>query len=446
MARKNTVTSKDQTFVHLRVKSSYSLLEGAITPKNIVKLCQTHHMPAVAISDRNNLFGSLEFSLAAASDGIQPIIGCCFSFDYDSIGATSKNRSQASIKSSSYDVLPLIAKDDEGYANLLVLTSLAFTQNTLDGSSAHIKADQLKQYGAGIIALTGGVEGSFGRLLCQQQEDQAEEFLLFLKDIFGDRLYIELMRHGLDQEALIEPKQIHFAYKHNIPLVATNDIYFAEKKIYEAHDALLCIAEGRYLVEEDRRKISRENYFRTPAEMHDLFADIPEAIENTVHIAKRCHILSPTRAPILPHYETDGGRSEKEEFEHLSRKGLKQRLEQQVFPQIGSHMMFADKNYSADQLTEAEKDEITVVYTERLDYELGIISKMEFPGYFLIVSDFIRWSKREGIPVGPGRGSGAGSLVAWSLEITDLDPLRFGLLFERFLNPERVSMPDFDVD
>lgn len=433
-------------FIHLRVKSSYSLLEGATSPQMMASLCSEHAMPAVGISDSNNLFGSLEFSQAAIAKGIQPIIGCSFAFDA-ALQSTNSKPKPVTIHpaNQSYDTIAVIAMNEQGYQHLLKLSSLAFTLNTKEGAPPHIQLAQLQQYQEGLIVLTAGASGTLGRLLYEKQPKQAEDFLLSLKNIFEDRLYIELMRHGKEQEQAIEDALIDLAYQHSIPLVATNEIYFPEKQMHQAHDALLCIAEGRYLVEEDRRKLNQEHYFKTPDQMIRLFDDLPEAIENTVSIAKRCTYFSPKRPPILPHFSTEEGRSEPEELQHLVQMGLQKRLENQVFPQLASHPLFMDQ-LSTDTISEELKNEVRAFYKKRMEYELSIIITMEFPGYFLIVSDFIRWSKRHHIPVGPGRGSGAGSLVAWALEITDLDPLRFGLLFERFLNPERVSMPDFDID
>ncbi|MDP2193518.1 MAG: DNA polymerase III subunit alpha, partial [Alphaproteobacteria bacterium] len=260
--------------------------------------------------------------------------------------------------------------------------------------------------------------------------DIAEELTLELKSVFGDRFYIELQRHGLKAQIETESFFLDLAYKHDIPFVATNDVFFEHKEMYAAHDALLCIAEGKYVVDQDRRKVTPEHYFKSQQEMVDLFHDLPEAIENTIHIAKRIHFTAQSHAPILPRFETQGGRSEEEELHHMAMQGLEVRLRDEVFPLHDA----------------ALHDTLRGEYIERLEYELSIINKMGFPGYFLIVADFIQWAKSKHIPVGPGRGSGAGSLVAWSMTITDMDPIRFGLIFERFLNPERVSMPDFDVD
>ncbi|MCK5284446.1 MAG: DNA polymerase III subunit alpha [Alphaproteobacteria bacterium] len=390
-------------FIHLHVHSAYSLAEGAIKVKDLIKRCRQGRMPAVAITDSNNLFGAMEFALEAAKEGIQPIIGA-----------------QVLVGDDEHQLV-LLSQNETGYRNLCKLMSNAYLDNESQGR-ATISFEELKDNSVGLICLTGGSKGSISQSLVHGQVEQAKRELLFLKDVFGDRLYVELQRHGWDEENITEDRLVDLAYKHDIPLVATNDCYFTEVGTYEAHDALLCIAEGRYITEENRRKVTPEHYFKSEKEMVELFSDLPEAIQNTVVIAQRCSYLLKPIDPILPAYDTEGGRSEFEELKAQAEEGLKWRLEHFV------------------------KDSDHKPYFERLEFELGVINDMGFPGYFLIVSDFIKWAKDQNIPVGPGRGSGAGSVVAWALKITDLDPLEFNLLFERFLNPERVSMPDFDID
>ncbi|MEM7617104.1 MAG: DNA polymerase III subunit alpha, partial [Pseudomonadota bacterium] len=446
-------------FIHLRAKTSYSLLNGSIHPDQLVKLCNKNNMPAVAIAD-NNLFASLEFSMNATKNSVQPIIGCVFAF-YNNLEQGSKVNSLNNhhSKNANFYELFLIAKNEIGYKNLLQLSNLNYSKLSNENGEPHLSYDDIKNYNEGIIALTSGIRGSLGNLLINNQLDAAEKFLIELKNIYQDDLYIELTRHGLDSEKKLEPLFLDLAYQLDIPIVATNDIYFASKKEFKAHDVLLCIAEGRYLVEEDRIKATENNYFKSSNEMQKLFADLPEALENTVNIAKKCHIFSPIREPILPHMSSNNDVSEAEELEKLAKDGLEDKLTQQIYPRIqkklaakndiaddnsGDHADDKENDYNAEFAK--EKERIRKIYYDRLQYELDIIIKMQFPGYFLIVSDFIRYSKKQNIPVGPGRGSGAGSLVAWVIEITDLDPIDFGLLFERFLNPERVSMPDFDID
>ncbi len=404
----------DQTpFIHLRVRSPYSLLEGAIRIKETAGLCKTLGMPAAALTDTNNLFGALEFSEVLSGEGVQPIIGCTLSVLTEA--PRPGERAQPT------GTLVVLAQSEAGYANLMKLSSSAYLD--VDATEEpHVRFQSVLQLSDGLICLTGGHDGVLNRLVCEGREPQADDLLDQLQKAYGDRLYIELQRHGRADDITAETYLVDRAYARGVPLVATNEPYFARSELHEAHDALMCISEGAYVSVEDRRKVTPEHAFKTGAEMAERFADLPEAIESTLDIARRCAFRPRTGAPILPSFPTEGGRDEAAELRARSLEGLKQRLEK-VEPAA----------------SEAE-------YLERLDYELGIIERMEFPGYFLIVSDFIQWAKLQGIPVGPGRGSGAGSLVAWALTITDLDPLRFGLLFERFLNPERVSMPDFDVD
>jgi DNA polymerase-3 subunit alpha len=417
-------------FVHLRVHSAYSLSEGAIKTKELVKLCQKQSMPAVAVTDTGNLFGALEFSLAAADAGVQPIIGCQFGIRRMGPSGNNGRTGKGPVLP---DQLVLLVQNETGYRNLMKLVSKAFLES--DPTSApQLALSDLEAQTDGLIALTGGPSGSVGRLLAEGHRPLAADVLTDLKALFPNRLYVELMRHGIEVEDRIEAGLIELAYAHGLPLVATNDCFFADESMYEAHDALLCIAEGSYVNESDRRRLTPDHRFKSAAEMRALFDDLPEAVDNTLVIARRCSFLLRPIKPILPAFEAaaQGGRSEAEELRFQAHQGLDLRLEKQVF--FGPDL-------SPEERAATEKR-----YRDRLDFELDVIEKMKFPGYFLIVSDFIKWAKNHGIPVGPGRGSGAGSVVAWSLTITDLDPLRFGLLFERFLNPERVSMPDFDID
>lgn len=390
-------------FVHLHVHSAYSLAEGAIKIKDLVKLCVKNGMPAVAVTDSSNMFGAMEFALEAAANGVQPILGAQVLY-----GAGD-------------DQLVLLVQDEAGYRNLCLLLSDAYMESGAEGT-ARISHESLSARAGGLICLTGGPKGPVNRLLAHRHEEQAEEAFLALKTAFGDRLYAELQRHGWPEEDAAEEGLVTLAYRHGVPLVATNDCYFTERKAYEAHDALLCISEGRYISEEGRRRVTPDHYFKSAAEMAALFADVPEAVANTLVIARRCSFLLRPISPILPSFSTEAGRSEVEELRAQAEEGLKWRLE---------HFT---------------KEADAGAYFDRLAFELKVIEDMGFPGYFLIVSDFIKWAKAQEIPVGPGRGSGAGSVVAWALRITDLDPIALGLLFERFLNPERVSMPDFDID
>ncbi|MEL6568031.1 MAG: DNA polymerase III subunit alpha [Pseudomonadota bacterium] len=397
----------DSPFVHLAVRSSYSLLESMITPQALVQWVVDQGMPAVAITDRNNLFGALEISEILSGKGVQPIVACCFDvFEGGHRGQTHR--------------LSLYAQNDAAYRRLMYLSSQAYLEAN-DGvpklAERHVyeKTD-------GLIALTGGTEGCVAEAIARGKMEDARSALERLSTAYPGRTYVEIMRHGVSAESETEPGLLEMAYDLSLPVVATQDARFLAAKDARAHDAMMCIAHGRYLGEDDRPRVSQAQYLKTADEMRLLFADLPEAIETTAEIAQRCAVKSERHAPILPSF-AKGGVSEIDALRAQSKAGLEARLE------------------AADELYDTRE-----AYFERLDYELGIIDRMGFPGYFLIVSDFITWAKEQGIPVGPGRGSGAGSLVAWALLITDLDPLRFDLLFERFLNPERVSMPDFDVD
>jgi DNA polymerase III subunit alpha len=411
-------------FVHLRVHTAYSLSEGALKIKALVELCRRESMPAVAITDTGNLFGALEFAQAAEAAGLQPIVGCQLALRRQEAEPRGNGPAQRP------DQLVLLAKDDEGYRSLLKLVSKSFLE-TPNGEMPQVATDDLAALNRGLIALTGGPAGPVGRLLADGQAAAAEAVLLRLAAIFEGRLYVELQRHGLEIEDRIEPGLLELAYRHELPLVATNEAFFADAGMFEAHDALLCIAEGRFVADAERRRLTPEHRFKSAREMRALFADIPEAVDNTIVIAQRCSAYPTARAPILPPFLGSTGRDEVSELRAQAEEGLENRL--------AAHIL-------KPEMDEPGRAAAAKPYRERLQYELEIIAQMGFAGYFLIVADFIKWAKARGIPVGPGRGSGAGSVAAWALTITDLDPLRWGLLFERFLNPERVSMPDFDVD
>ena len=401
-------------FVHLRVHSAYSLSEGAIHIKDMADLCRHGEMPAVAITDTGNLFGALEFSEAMIGAGVQPIIGVAM--------ALRRGGGEPSGHNVEPDRLVLLAQSEVGYQNLSRLSSKSYLQSD-GGETPQIEMADLRQWGDGLICLSGGAEGPLGRMLIASQTDHARALLQELGAVFPNTLYIELQRHGLADEAACEAAMIDLAYEFDLPLVATNDVYFADPAMHEAHDALLCIAQKNTISQTDRRRLTAQHYFRSSREMRALFADLPEALDNTMVIARRCAYRVPMREPILPSFG-DGG-DEKAAMRAMAETGLEERMQF-----LGIEMA----------------SEAAAPYGARLAFELDVITNMGFAGYFMIVADFIQWAKAQDIPVGPGRGSGAGSVVAWSLNITDLDPLRFGLLFERFLNPERVSMPDFDID
>jgi DNA polymerase III subunit alpha len=398
-------------FVHLRVHSAYSLSEGAIKADKIPILAREAGMPAVAITDTGNLFGALEFSQACAAKGVQPIIGC-------QLGLARTDAPRLAP-----DPLVLLAQNQAGLANLQHLSSRGFLE-TEPGLKPQLALETLAAHAEGLLLLTGGTTGPLGRLLAEGQRAEAGRLLGALAEAFPDRLAVELHRHSDPAVRAMEPGMIALADAAGLPLVATNDCYFARPEMHGAHEALLCIAEGRQLADPDRRRVSPECWFKPAPDMRVLFADLPEACDNTLAIARRCAVMAETRKPLLPRSpKVRPGQTEEETVRAMAAEGLVRRLDAM----------------GADAATRAR-------YGERLEYELGVIGRMGFSGYFLIVADFIQWAKAQGIPVGPGRGSGAGSVAAWALTITDLDPLRFDLLFERFLNPERVSMPDFDID
>ena len=404
----------DPRFIHLRVHTEYSLLEGAVPVKTLPGLVAGMDMPAVAVTDTNNMFCALEFSETAAAKGVQPILGCQMSVGYLPAEPGKRPPQPAD--------LVLLAQSEAGYANLLKLNSCAYLDAA--GQVAQITLDELDAHQEGLICLTGGPDGPLGRLIAAGQADRAEALLTRLGRAFGDRLYVELQRFpgedgGPRPHAATERGHVELAYRMGLPLVATNDVHFPKPDLFEAHDALLCIADGAYVDQQaPRRRLTAHHYLKSPQEMATLFADLPEALDNTVEIARRCAFRARTRDPILPRFADD----EIQELRRQAKEGLEARLA--AYPQAAPRE----------------------IYDERLAFELSIIERMGFPGYFLIVADFIKWAKGRDIPVGPGRGSGAGSLVAYALTITDLDPLRYSLLFERFLNPDRVSMPDFDID
>ncbi len=394
-------------FVHLRVHSAYSLSEGAIKPDKIAALARDASMPAVAITDTGNLFGALEFSQYCVGRGVQPIIGCQVSLARTG-GAG--------------DPVVLLAQNEAGLANLQRLSSAGFL--TSDPAAPQLPFAEVAAQAEGLMLLTGGTRGPLARMLGEGREADAAALLTQMREAFDGRIAIELHRHGAALERAVEPGLVALADRFGLPLVATNECFFATPAMYDAHDALLCIAEGRLMSEAERRRVTQEHYFKSAAQMRALFADLPEACDNTLAIARGCAVMAETRKPVLPVCpKVRPGATEEETLRAMAGEGLDRRM----------------AAASADATRRAR-------YAERLEYELGVIAKMGFAGYFLIVADFIQWAKRQGIPVGPGRGSGAGSVAAWALTITDLDPLQFDLLFERFLNPERVSMPDFDID
>ena len=392
--------STSPLFVHLRVHSAYSLAEGTFQIGDLVGAVHELGQPAVAITDTFNNFAALEFSDKAAGKGIQPIVGAQVTI-MDEDGLSGE--------------VVLLVQNEEGWLNLSKLISQALLE---ESDLPTINLETLSRLAGGLIILTGGASKGYIASPCADgQIDIAKARLGRLHDIFSDRLYIEIQRHGLSREMAAEPHLLDMAYDRDIPIVATNDCYFAKPEMAAAHEVLLCISQSVTLAEDDRRRETEHHYLKSAAEMALVFEDLPEAIENTISIAKRCAFKVPSKAPILPAFPVPEGMTEEDYLREVTLKGLKKRLETSAFDDIRGD-------------TEKEK-----AYYDRLEFELGIIIQMGFAGYFLIVSDFIVWSKDNDIPVGPGRGSGAGSLVAYAMEITDLDPINRGFSLNVFSTP-----------
>lgn len=401
-------------FVPLRVFSSFTMLEGAIEPKAIAKAARDRGFPAIAVADRNGLYGVMAFGDACKAAGVQPIVGALLS--------VARPGQRLANGAPQIDWLALYAQDDTGYDNLCALVSAAHLGRPVE-QDPHVTLSDIAGKTDGLICLTGGGEGALARLLAGEQKTAADDYVEQLEALFGGRLYIELSRRGDEVEMAAEAALIDLAYARALPIVATNPANFVEPQFHPAHDAMLCIAQSAYVESEDRRVSSPEAWLKPAEAMEDAFSDLPEAIHNTLVIAQRCAFMAPKRKPILPSLAGD-------------REGEAAQLK------ADAHAGLAARLAHYPEITAEERE----AYVTRLDFEVDVITQMGFPGYFLIVADFIKWAKAHDIPVGPGRGSGAGSVVAWALTITDLDPLKLGLLFERFLNPERVSMPDFDID
>lgn len=375
-------------FIHLHVHSAYSLLEGALPLGKLLKLTGADSQPAVGVADNANLFGALEFSEKAVGAGIQPLIGCELAIAFDSGEERGNDRSFGK------GTAVLMAASETGFTNLSRLVSRAYLES--EDGSALIEPDWLDDGQAeGLICLSGGPEGAVDPWFLNGLEAHALARLKALQSIFGDRFYIELQRHGRQSEMVVEPQLIDFAYKNGVPLVATNEPFFPAQTDFEAHDALLAIAGGTVLAQPERRKLTDQHYFKTRAEMQVLFADLPEALSNTIEIAQRVHYRPLTHAPILPKFAAAPGLSE-EEADHAEGEELARQAREGLVVRMAASGL-------ADGFTKED-------YEERLDFELDVIRTMKFPGYFLIVADFIKWAKSHDIPVGPGRGSGAGSL------------------------------------
>lgn len=401
-------------FIHLRVHTEHSLLEGAIKTAKLVKWANEQKMPAIGMTDSGNIFGAMLLAKEASHSGVQPILGCQLL-----IKTPAREQNAFSAEAPTFDKVVVFVQNQTGYQNLLLHFS-EYYMGADKQETPHLTFDELLTKTEGLIILTGGVEGPLGRQILSGHTDFAAELLQRIQEAFPGRTYMELQRHGMEAENICEPVFVDLAYRFNVPLVATNEAFFLGPDMYEAHDAMLCIAEKTFVSETNRRRVTPEHYLKTAAQMKELFADLPEAVQNTVAIARRCAFMAESKKPAFPLYDCHG-KTPAEVLREMAHKGFEMRMQDR---------------------TPEEREK----YRTRMEYELGVIEQMGFPSYFLIVADFIQWSKAHGVPVGPGRGSGAGSVVAWCLTITNIDPLRFNLLFERFLNPERVNMPDFDVD
>lgn len=402
-------------FVHLRLHTEFSVVDGTNRIEEIVKAAAADGQPALGISDLNNLFGAIKFYKEARGKGVKPVVGCELMLQ----GAGSDPAAVSRVV--------LLVQNHAGYLNLCELLARAWTRNVVR-NQAVCKLEWLQELGQGLILLSGAQAGPVGQALMAGDEGRAGEIALQLAGIFPHRFYLELQRAGRNDDEPHVAAAVQLAARLNLPVVATHPVQFTKEDDYEAHEARVCISEGEILGNQRRiRRFTREQYFKSAARMEELFADLPSAVANTAQIARRCNLVLELGKPRLPNFPTPNGMPIEEYFRYASHEGLKERLVQ-LFPNEGQR--------------EKERQR----YVDRLEFEIATILSMGFPGYFLIVGDFINWAKNNGCPVGPGRGSGAGSLVAYALKITDLDPLRYNLLFERFLNPERVSMPDFDID
>jgi len=406
------VINKDKEFTHLKIHTQYSICEGALRTKDLAKYCKENKIKAAGLCDSYNLCGALEFSELLAKSKTQPIIGTQINFQYKD--HTGK--------------IPLFAKNLEGYKNLIKLSSKSFLE-IKDTEEPHCQIQDLEKYSNGLIILTGSFDCFFGKLFSKNLTDSIFLLLKKLSKKYQDNLYLEIQRHNDPGEKQYENFLINLSKQFDLPIIATHEVFYLEQDMYEAHDAYLCIGEKTYVNVKDRRKYSDQHYLKNSEEMYNLFKDLPDALKNNENFPLRVSYRPENSPPILPNIQTLESKNIDEILKSESEIGLKEKLKEYVLPE-----------------TITNKDKVEKNYYDRLNHEISIISKMKYSSYFLIVSDYIKWAKKNDIPVGPGRGSGAGSLVAWSLSITDIDPIKFDLIFERFLNPDRISMPDFDID
>ncbi len=405
--------SNIKNFNHLKIHSQYSICEGASKIDDLKDFAKENKIKSLALCDTSNLCGALEFSEKLSKVGTQPIIGTQINFRFlNTIG-----------------LLPMFALNEVGYKKIIDLSSKSYLTNN-DINDPHLNLDELLKNNDGVSLFSGSVNGLFGKLFEKGKFQEISDIYSKLKSAYGDRFYIEIQRHEDQNEKIFERFQLQKSFDLKIPVIATNEVFYIDKKMHEAHDALICIKDKTYINEKDRIKLSNQHYFKSDVEMKELFKDLPEALENNHNFPLRCSYRPLSSEPILPNISSEkGGNAEdvlrKESIEGLSEKFIN------LF-KIKNQEFLSNKKY--------------LMYKDRLDHELNIITEMNYASYFLIVSDYIKWAKKNNIPVGPGRGSGAGSLVAWCLSITDVDPIKFNLIFERFLNPDRISMPDFDID
>ena len=404
----------NQNFNHLKIHTQYSICEGAIKIDELKNFCKENKIKSIGLSDTNNLCGALEFSEEITKAGSQPIIGTQINFKF-------KNE---------IGLIPLIAKNRRGYENILELSSNSYLINNDDNLSPYCDIEYLLNSFEGIIVLSGSVNSLSGNLFKKNKLDDLKELYLTLQNKFKNDFYVEIQRHNDFNEKQFEKINLKFSNNLEIPIIATQEVFYLNKSMYEAHDALLCIKNKSYVSDKQRIKLSKDHYFKSNEELKEVFSDLPEALLNNYYLPYKCSFKANTSKPLLPEIITDDKISSDKILEKQAVLGLKDKF----------------KNNSINFVSEQKKSDTYKIYEERLQHEIKIINQMKYSSYFLIVSDYIKWSKKNNIPVGPGRGSGAGSLVAWCLQITDIDPIKFNLIFERFLNPDRISMPDFDID
>ena len=402
-----------KTFNHLKIHSQYSICEGAVKIDDLSDFSKENKIKSLGLCDTSNLCGALEFSEKISKVGTQPIIGTQINFKFGN----------------TLGLIPLFALNEKGYKRIIYLSSLSYF-NKDDLSDPYLDFDELLKDTSGVAIFSGTIFGLFGKLFEKGKFSEISKLYLDLKQKYSDRFYIEIQRHGDQNEIGFEKFNLNQSSGLKIPLIATHEVFYINKTMHEAHDALICIKNKTYINEKNRIKLSNQHYYKSNLEIIELFSDLPEALENNFYFPYRCSFKPQISKPILPNISSDKGGDAEVVLKNESLKGLKEKFMHKL-------------NIPKDDLS---KHENFLKYKDRLDHELSIIIKMKYASYFLIVSDYIKWAKKNHIPVGPGRGSGAGSLVAWCLSITDVDPIKFNLIFERFLNPDRISMPDFDID